>query len=227
MSSFTDEKRPQKGWVSTSIDFIRKSFLEPIIFLHAMSGSFMWVSLAQLFQDKVCLQVFDQPADYCKYLSTEENSILKDNILAEVSQWSTYKEYMVLIPGALSALFIGSWCDKYENGKRYCLLATCAAQVVEVSLFLANAIYMDARKYLQWYLPLTCHSLISYFFMTAVFLTIASYLPPAFFGQGFGFFTCLLSFIATHVENSEKATRMILMGLVGSVGQYNFLLCSC
>ena len=219
MTSTTDEKKSKGDWVSTSVKFIRRSFLEPIAFLHGLANTFLLVSLHQLFQDKICLQVFQQTTEYCRYINLE-NDELKDNIIAEVSVWSTYKEYMVLIPGAISALFIGSWCDKFKNGKRYCLIATCLAHLVEVSLFLANAIYMDARKYLPWYLPLTCHRLISYFVMTAVFLTIASYLPPAFFGQGFGFFTCLFSFTSSHVDNSEKGTRFILIGLSGSVGQY-------
>lgn len=146
MTSTACEQKPKEGWVETSVKFVKRSFLEPIVFLHGLANTFLFVSLHQLFQDKVCLQIFQQTTEYCRYLNLQDDE-LKDDIVSEVSVWSTYKEYMVLIPGALSALFIGSWCDKFENGKRYCLIATCLAHLVEVSLFLANAIYMDSRKY--------------------------------------------------------------------------------
>ena len=185
-------------WLSSAIAFIRRSFLEPIIFLNSIAWALTTVPLQQIVQDKICLQDFNQDREYCKVLSTAQDSTLKDEILSTASTFWTYKEYIVLVPQAISCLYIGSWCDRFKNGKRYCLLLTLMAMTIQNLLFLANAMFMDAAAY----------------------FTVASHLPSAFFGQGFGVYTCIYSFVATHVDNSEKVIRFILLELTSSVGKY-------
>ena len=187
-------------WLSSAIAFIRRSFLEPIIFLNIIALVLTTVPLQQIVQDKICLQDFNQDREYCKVLSTAQDSVLKDNILSTTSTFWTYKQYIVLIPQAISCLYIGSWCDRFKNGKRYCLLLTLMAMTIQNLLFLANAMFMDVPAY---------------------FIVVA-HLPCSFFGQGFGVLTCIFSFVATHVDNSEKVIRFILLELAASAGQYSF-----
>ena len=133
-------------WTSSSLDFLRSSILEPIVLLHALAASVRNIAFLQIVQDKVCLQTFLQHPDYCRFLSTEEDSSLKDKIVASVSVYTTLKELLVIIPGIVTALFIGSWCDKFSNGKRYCLLSTTFCQLFESCLFLLNTAFMQSRK---------------------------------------------------------------------------------
>jgi len=157
------------------------------------------VALPQIIQDKICLQLFnDTNKEFCHYLSAAEDSRLKDQVLANYSVLFTYKEYIVLIPGTISVLFIGSWCDKFLSGKKFCLIGSCISQMIEVGLFLLSALYMDV----------------------SVYVIFASYFPMALFGQGFGFWTVLFSFIAKHIPSEEKAIRFISVNLFTTIGMF-------
>jgi hypothetical protein len=133
-------------WTSSSFDFLRSSILEPIVLLQSLAASVRAIALLQIIQDKVCLQTFLQNDEYCSVLSTEEDSSIKDRIVASVSIYTTFKEILVIVPGIITALFIGSWCDKFSNGKRYCLLSTTFCQFFESCLFLLNTAFMESRK---------------------------------------------------------------------------------
>ena len=194
----------QKSWVSSSLRFLRLSVVEPVVFLSMLGFVFRGIAFTQLQQDKICLQKFNQSRAYCAFLSTEEDSDLKDNIVASVATYSTYKEFLVIIPGVISALYIGSWCDKFVKGNRFCLLSTSFAQLFETILFLVNALYMDADPI--W--------------------TVVSFLPPSFFGNDFGTFTAIYAYVAVSTEDNEKGTRYILIPLSLTVGEYLFL-CLC
>lgn len=127
-------------------EFIRTSRLEPVVLLHGIAGGLRATPFHQLIQDKICLQDFNEPREYCHYLSQSKSSPLKDKILAEVATFTTFKEFAILIPAIITAFFIGSWCDKFTNGKRYCLLSSSFCQLFEGFLFLLNSIFMNARE---------------------------------------------------------------------------------
>ena len=193
-----DNDDSENLWISSTIRFIRRSKLEPLVFLHTSSATFMAIALNQMLQDKICLQTYGQSRDYCRHLSKADTSTTKDNILSSLSTWLSYKEYVVLIPGILAVMFIGSWCDAFPTGKRYCLLATILTQTMELLLFFFNAVFINWPLY--W--------------------IIVSFLPPAFLGSGFGFETALISFAPVLYRDDERNMRFILMPLVASVGKY-------
>lgn len=188
----------QGDWVSSSITFIRRSVIEPVVFLSFLGFSLRAIAFTQLQQDKICLQKFNQSRAYCQFLSKAESSDLKDNIVASVATYATYKEFIVIIPGIITALYIGSWCDKFVKGNRYCLLSTSFAQLFENVLFLINALYMDADP--AW--------------------TVVSFLPPSLFGNDFGTYTAIYAYVAVFAKDEEKGTRYILIPLAMTVGKY-------
>ena len=190
--------RTNESWTSSTLDFVKSSILEPIVLLHALAGAVRGIAILQIIQDKLCMQSFGQDPDYCRLLSLEEDSSLKDKILAAVSTYTTFKEILVIIPGIITAIFIGSWCDKFANGKRYCLLSTSFCQLLESCLLLLNAVYMNAPAY----------------------LVVVSFLPPSLFGNEFGFYTALFAFIASNMKTSEKALRFVLITVVGTIGKW-------
>ena len=191
----------QRNWVSTSLTFIRRSVVEPVVFLNMLGFVLRGIAFTQLQQDKICLQTFNQSRTYCQFLSTEEDSDLKDNIVASVATYTTYKEFLVIIPGVITALYFGSWCDRFVKGNRYCLLSTSFAQLFENILFLINALYMDAHP--LW--------------------TVASFLPPSLFGNDFGTFTAIYAYVAVFAKDHEKGTRYILVPLSWTLGEYFFI----
>ena len=191
----------ESNWVSSSLTFLRRSVVEPVIFLNTLAVALRGIAFTQLQQDKICLQKFNQSRAYCEFLSTEEDSNLKDNIVSSVATYSTYKELLVLIPGVITALYIGSWCDTFVKGNRYCLLSTSFAQLFETILFLVNAVYMDADP--VW--------------------TVVSFLPASIFGNDFGTYTAIYAYVAVFAKDNEKGTRYILIPLAMTVGEYFFL----
>ena len=127
-------------------DFVKSSVLEPTVLLHSLAGAVRAIAILQIIQDKVCIQEFEQHESYCRVLSSEEDCSLKDTILATVSKYTTLKELLVIVPGIITALFIGSWSDRFKNAKRYCLLSTSFARFLESFLLLFNAISMESCK---------------------------------------------------------------------------------
>jgi hypothetical protein len=84
--------------------FVRDSKLEPVVLLHSIAGGIRGTPFHQLIQDKICLQNFRQDNEYCYYLSQSKTSPLKDEILAEVATFTTYKEFAILIPAVITGL---------------------------------------------------------------------------------------------------------------------------
>jgi hypothetical protein len=186
------------GVSPTIIDFIKRSKLEPLLFVHGFAISVRNIAIQQLLQDKICIEKYHEDREYCHYLSKQPQSDEKDDILGEVSEYLTYKEFLILIPSILSALFIGIWCDRYPKGKRYCLLSCCFAQFVETFLLLMNAIN----------------------FYTSPWLTILSFLPASFFGNEFGLYTAAFGYISTSIKPSERALRFITIAIARNMCEY-------
>ena len=109
MASFSEKR---SSWTSSSLSFLKRSVIEPIVFLHTLAGSLRATAILQLQQDKICMQKFNGTADFCHYLSTKDSSKLKDDIVSSVSEYTTYKEFLVIIPAIITALFVGIWCDR-------------------------------------------------------------------------------------------------------------------
>ena len=186
------------GVSEKTLDFIKRSKLEPLLLVYGFAIAVRHIAIQQLLQDKICIEKYHEDREYCHYLSKQPVSEEKDDILADVSQYLTYKEFLVIIPYILSAIFTGIWCDRFPNGKRYCMLSCCFAQFVETFLLLMNAI--------NFYAP--------------PWLTILSFLPASFFGNDFGFYTAIYGYISTNIKPSERAFRFISITIVKNICEY-------
>jgi hypothetical protein len=174
--------------------------LEPVLLFHTFAAYVRQVAVQQLLQDKQCIEKYGESRDYCHYLSKQEASEEKEQILEDVASFLSYKEFLVIIPYILSAIYIGSWCDRFPMGKRYCMLSCALAQFIETFLYLMNAINFDASPV----------------------LTILSSLPASFFGNDFGIYTAIYSYVATNVKPSERAVRYILITVMRNIGKLQF-----
>ena len=190
------------GVSQSTIEFIKRSKLEPLLFVNGFATAVRQVAIQQLLQDKLCIEKYHEDRDYCHYLSKQPETEEKDDILADVAQYLTYKEFIVIIPYIVSALFIGIWCDRFPNGKRYCMLSCSFAQFTETFLLLMNAINFYASPW----------------------LTILSFLPASFFGNDFGLFTAVYGYISTNIKPSERALRFITIAIVRNACKYIFVI---
>ena len=179
------------------IEFVKRSKLEPVLLFHSFAAYVRQVAIQQLVQDKQCVNHYNEPREYCRYLSQQESSKRKEDILSDVSTFMTYKEFLVIIPYMLSAIYIGSWCDRFPMAKRYCMISCAFAQFLETFLLLLNAIN---------------------FYMSPA-ATILSFLPASFFGNDFGIYTAFYGYVATNMKPSERAVRYILINVMRNLGK--------
>jgi hypothetical protein len=130
-----------------TFDFLKRSRAEPLIIANDFAVALRTVAIQQLIQDKLCLEKYKETSEYCHELSEEADSTIKEDIVSDVSQYLGFKELIVIIPVLLSALFVGSICDRFVGGKRYCLLSCTFSQFLETSFLLLNAYYFDAGEF--------------------------------------------------------------------------------
>lgn len=95
--------------------FIGSLNVEPCAFLLTFASMSRLLSIQQLFQDKLCIQKFNQTEAYCSNLAFEETSPIKQSILSEVTSYNFYDTLIAAFPGIFWCLFVGSWCDKYKG----------------------------------------------------------------------------------------------------------------
>ena len=197
-TSWTTFSSSIKSWWPIFIYYLKGSTVEFIISLYIFALLMQAMALPQLIQDKICMQLFSNQTseEFCRHFAKTPNSHVKDAILAKGAILHTYKEYIIMIPGILSVLFIGSWCDRYPSGKRFCTLSTLTTQVIQSALFFLCAMTMDSSVY--W--------------------IFVSMIPPAIFGNGVGFYTSLFAFMSVHIkDDKERAVRFITIGLAVSI----------
>lgn len=179
----------------SALNFASNSVIEPIAFVIAFASAIRNLVRAALIQDKVCLQKFALPADFCRNIA-EEDGPMKDEVLKAAASLVTTKELLILLPIVVNAIYIGSWCDRYPNGKRYCLIVNCFSLIFESFLLFLN----------------------SYFFDGHYIWTIIAFLPPAFFGSGFGVTTTIYSYISHMHHQSDRNMRFIVAQICSYLG---------
>lgn len=97
------------------LKFVGSLNVEPCAFLLTFASMSRMLSIQQLFQDKLCIQRFNQSDSYCSNLAFEVTSPVKQSILSEVTRYNFYDTLISAFPGIFWCLFVGSWCDKYKG----------------------------------------------------------------------------------------------------------------
>jgi MFS family permease len=172
--------------------------LELVTFLGTIAIAVRAITQQQLLQDKLCMQKFHAPIAYCRDLQDEPDSELKDLILANFSAYMMVKEVIILIPHVLTVLYIGSWCDRFANGRRYCMIAGVVSLGIEFILMALNSIYYYELSY-----------------MTLLF----SYLPSSLFGSNFGLQMVIWSYITAYTRQEDRAYRLVFISVIMALGQ--------
>ena len=101
------------------------------------------VTRTQLFQDKLCLNKYNQTRQYCIELGkhkssgdSDEPDHIANQILGEVSQYLTYTTIIGTVPGLFYILFIASWMDHYVHGRKLVLCLGGLAYMISNGLSL-------------------------------------------------------------------------------------------
>lgn len=177
---------------------IKSLRIEPVVLLYVTVILSRMTAMQQLLQDKLCQQKYNMSDDYCLRLSDSPSTPTKNLILADVASYMSGREIFTILPNILMGLFAGSWCDRFQNGRRYCLFATLIGQLLETSFVFLNAVFYD------WDFR----------------LILLTGLPAAVAGNTM--FTVALSYISAHGGSENRAFRFILVDLFMSLGNVHY-----
>lgn len=172
--------------------FLKSLQIEPLIFIVTFASHLGGSAYTQLKQDKICMNEFHMPEKYCLNLGREESSPVKNAILSKLATYSVYKEMMSVVPSLIMSVYIGSWCDSFQNARFYIFVADIVSLIVEHVLIIFNVWMFD------W-------SVLS--------LLMAS-IPHLLMGHGFHI--ALLSFQAAHCKREDTSFRFLLIHLAHS-----------
>lgn len=178
--------------------------VEPLAFLVI----FAWLTKSQayslLVQDKICLQTYNESESFCSMLSTSDTSPEKDRILSDVTKFVTTKELLGLIPGIISTIYIGSWCDKFPRARRLVVLVGVVGSIAETILL----ILLSTPR----------------FFGLSVTLLLFTAVPT--YVTGNSFFISILSFISVKSRPEDRAFRFLLLEVFIYIGTTSAFLLS-
>lgn len=169
--------------------------IEPVILVSVAVVLSRMTAMQQLLQDKVCQQSYNMSNEYCFKLSEAALTPTKNAILADVSSYMSNREIFSLLPNLVIGLFAGAWCDRFKNGRRYCLFATLIGQILETLSLLLNAVFYD------WD--------FRFILLTGI--------PAALAGNTI--FTVAFSYISAHGEPGHRAFRFLLFNMFMSLGE--------
>ena len=117
--------------------------IEPIAFCFSFVSTSRFLAMQQMIQDKICIKKFNQTFDYCQSLSGEENTVMKDDILAATSTYTFYYTTIMVIPGLFWCIFVGSWCDKYLGARKLFIILCAVSGFVETVFLILNAYFFQ------------------------------------------------------------------------------------
>jgi hypothetical protein len=101
-----------KAKCQSIFNFIKILRVEPFIFLLMFQNSIKTLPTAQMLQDKICRQWYNQSMSYCHGLSKMHggnggDDDYKSKVLADAAVFSNYNSIISLIPAIFWALFVG------------------------------------------------------------------------------------------------------------------------
>lgn len=120
--------------------WMKSIVIEPYIFLMGLTIGMSIVPIAQLQQDKICRNEFNQTVDYCIQLSESSTSEMKLAILARSNDFTQVNTIIGTVPAMLWCLIAGSLCDRYPRTRKPFLIATVVSGLVRDSALILNLI---------------------------------------------------------------------------------------
>lgn len=184
-SSLLPSQHMPSKW-RTFLSFILDLRFEPMIAISMFAFMFRLMAYQQLVQDKICNQTFNKTLEYCTILPSLTNDPEKNAILTKTTSFMTTKELVVLGPNLVMGMFVGSWCDRYNKGRRIVMMASIIGAFIESVLLLFNG----------------------YFFQWPVWLLLLTGIPTSILGNGL--IIVSVSYISTAVRAESRAFRFML-----------------
>ena len=133
-----------------TLNFIRLLTVEPLTFLILFVFAFKRLPQDQLTQDKICLQRYNLPAQYCQDLPTlredDDHLGMKSTILADVAQFNLYVNVIITAPILIVSILIGPFIDKYKPAKKVLLIVSSANSLIECFILVINSYFFKIRK---------------------------------------------------------------------------------
>lgn len=130
--------------------FIRLLSVEPLGFLTLFVFLFKKNAIDQMIQDKICLQRYRLPPDYCLKLPTmsqyEDAFQMKSTILGDVTSFNMYINIGLALPNLALSLLVGPFIDKYRPAKKVLLIYSAIVFAVESVSYLVNSFWFRLGK---------------------------------------------------------------------------------
>ena len=139
------------NWFRNLINFIRLLTVEPLAFLTIFIYLLKTLPQDQMVQDKICLQKYNLPDDYCHHLPTmkdDEDTLyhMKSTILSDVTQFKLYVSILITIPIMFISVIIGPFIDKYKPAKRILLIISSLVSILEISILVYNSYFFSTSN---------------------------------------------------------------------------------
>lgn len=151
----------------------------------------------QLQQDKICLQVQDQPVEYCSTLSNQATSPTKLSILAQSNTLSLYATITDTVVGIVWCLLSGSICDKHKQLRKVFLVLAPLQQFLVHGSKLINSVF---------------------FYQLGVNSLIFSYIAPAVVGSLHAGMTISFSHIAATSTEMNRSLKFFALEVSFAAG---------
>ena len=160
--------------------------MEPYIFFMVLSYSVVGLPIAQLPQDKICLQQLNQTIEYCLIASRSESTPIKLSILSQSNIFTLYVTIMETITGITWCLVTGVICDKHRKLRKLFLILAPFSVLIGNMFTLVNV---------AWYNELGTNTLM------------ACWVLHNIFGSVRAGFTISYSYIATNSTESNRSIK--------------------
>lgn len=120
--------------------------VELFVFTYMFGYSISMTTNTNLFMERACLVNFNHSRDVCFNLTSYQHVL--DEVQAESNNMSLYGTLISMLPGAVYAMFVGSWSDKY--GRKSPLIVAVIGSLFQDTIFLFF-VYFDTLK-VQYFL---------------------------------------------------------------------------
>ncbi|RWS24299.1 hypothetical protein B4U80_13239 [Leptotrombidium deliense] len=119
--------------------------MEPFVFFTIAAMYIKMVTLAKLYQDKVCVNNLHYDVNFCKNFTphNKEELEMKATVLADAQLYSMYQALISTLPNTIASFFVGNWIDNYDNSMKYALLITAIGGTFEALLLILNSLYFE------------------------------------------------------------------------------------
>ncbi|GFT10440.1 proton-coupled folate transporter [Nephila pilipes] len=138
----------QKPLLERIVQTVKKTTVEPFLFLVMFGLNSRLITLQSLFHDRACRISLNFSHEICDHLDDEENYI--EQIHAVKYGNNLYNVFIMIstVPALVMATFLGPWSDRYS--RKYPLLLATAGVTIDTTLQAVITAFPNASPY--WYL---------------------------------------------------------------------------